>query len=290
MNKVGVFDKALLACVLILCTSGMVRSQEVIHTSKNGHYTSESTELSIKPIINNPKAIVVAFPTEETKKMLPSPIGIWSNGVNWYIFRQDRQPIPDSAKFRVIYTEGATEKQFLYVVNEKTIRDNIAYLDHPTLNNNSNQQIIGIASHNPNGVYNNAFIDFAYDEKEKMWYVFNTNKKPIPKDLGIYMIITEKGVAQAPQPLPKGPAVKKVPVKGTPTARITKEVAQPTMEVIKPGALISQVMYDVDFPNWNFEDGLNGWTQSGIAFKNQPTFGDNVLTNRVLQNMNLRNS
>lgn len=54
---------------------------------------------------------------------------------------------------------------------------------------------------------------------------------------------------------------------------------------IKTAVLQSVVSKDVDFGNWGFEDGLNGWTKDGIAFDHQPTFGDNVATTRVLTKM-----
>jgi hypothetical protein len=40
-----------------------------------------------------------------------------------------------------------------------------------------------------------------------------------------------------------------------------------------------------DFDNWNFEKGLRGWSKEGTAFNNQPTYGDNVLTERALTQM-----
>jgi microsomal dipeptidase-like Zn-dependent dipeptidase len=37
--------------------------------------------------------------------------------------------------------------------------------------------------------------------------------------------------------------------------------------------------------NWDFEGGLTGWTATGNAFANQPTYGDNVITVRVNQRL-----
>ena len=39
--------------------------------------------------------------------------------------------------------------------------------------------------------------------------------------------------------------------------------------------------------NWDFEQGLSGWTATGDAFTNQPTRGDNVLAERVRTDMML---
>jgi hypothetical protein len=39
--------------------------------------------------------------------------------------------------------------------------------------------------------------------------------------------------------------------------------------------------------NWDFEEGLDGWTPTGEAFANQPTLGDNVVAARVRADMTL---
>ncbi len=41
--------------------------------------------------------------------------------------------------------------------------------------------------------------------------------------------------------------------------------------------------------NWDFEEGLAGWTPTGDAFANQPTMGDNVIAARVRTDMMLEN-
>ncbi len=64
----------------------------------------------------------------------------------------------------------------------------------------------------------------------------------------------------------------------------TLSTASPVTPV-KAAALQAAVLKDVEFGNWGFEDGLNGWTKDGTAFDHQPTFGDNVSTTRVLTKM-----
>lgn len=46
-------------------------------------------------------------------------------------------------------------------------------------------------------------------------------------------------------------------------------------------ANLNQPQRDVDFPNWNFERGLTGWTAEGTAFSNQPTIRFAVTTQRI---------
>jgi hypothetical protein len=43
------------------------------------------------------------------------------------------------------------------------------------------------------------------------------------------------------------------------------------------------------YDGWNFEDGLQGWSGTGTAFEHQPTFGDNVIADRVKVEMRLEN-
>ena len=58
---------------------------------------------------------------------------------------------------------------------------------------------------------------------------------------------------------------------------------------VKLQSLTPVTFKDVDFDNWGFEHGLRGWTKTGTAFDRQPTFGDNVSTDRVLPQMEFRN-
>ena len=59
--------------------------------------------------------------------------------------------------------------------------------------------------------------------------------------------------------------------------------------VITPTVLTPVEIRDIDFANGSFENGLTGWTPEGLAFNDQPAFGDNVLTTRVLYQMELNN-
>ena len=82
------------------------------------------------------------------------------------------------------------------------------------------------------------------------------------------------------------------PVTQTPP-RVLAETSEPRVistqpvNPIKQSTLTAVIMKDVEFDNWGFEQGLNGWTVTGGAFGNQPTFGDNVRTTRVLKHMEL---
>ena len=67
-------------------------------------------------------------------------------------------------------------------------------------------------------------------------------------------------------------------------------ISQLPVDPVKRLAITETVMKDVDFDNWGFEHKLSGWTASGTAFGNQPTFGDNVSTTRVLHQMEYTNN
>jgi len=66
------------------------------------------------------------------------------------------------------------------------------------------------------------------------------------------------------------------------TALPAKDVQQPVLTITP---VTPTVMKDTEFPNWDFEQGLTGWTKAGTAFNNQPVFGDNIVTTRVLYQM-----
>ena len=51
----------------------------------------------------------------------------------------------------------------------------------------------------------------------------------------------------------------------------------------------NEIVSNVEFPNWNFEQGLSGWAKEGTAFNNQPTRDDNISTQRIMYNMEYNN-
>ncbi len=89
------------------------------------------------------------------------------------------------------------------------------------------------------------------------------------------------GAAPAPPPVTPAPVV--------PTRTGPVVISPKTGGPIKPAVLTEQLLKDVEFQNWGFENGLTGWTKSGTAFNNQPTFGDNVFVPRIRPEMEFAN-
>ena len=78
--------------------------------------------------------------------------------------------------------------------------------------------------------------------------------------------------------------IKVIDKKTTPTVPAVTSparIGQP-VNVTDPKLLATK---DIDFTNWNFEQGLTGWSREGTAFNNQPTFGNNIATQRILYKM-----
>ena len=244
-------------------------AQEVEHTSKIGNLSGENTQLSIDVLYNNPTAIIVAIPLDSTKKLLKYPVGVWNNGVHCYIFNEDRSPMKEGMKFKIIYALQPDSAHFVFEALYKTLKGDVAYIDRSVLNGNPEAQILASMSENPSGVKNKSDIGFKYDDKEKMWYVYNLNGTPVPKDLGINIIVEKP----------------KFSVKGNQPI-IINEISP----IIKVNTLTALVTKDVEFPNWNFEKGLSGWGKEGTAFNSQPTSGDNITTQRILYSMDHNNN
>jgi microsomal dipeptidase-like Zn-dependent dipeptidase len=89
------------------------------------------------------------------------------------------------------------------------------------------------------------------------------------------IVATGTTVATAPAPQP---AVSVSPILTERPLTVTDTVRN---QILKP----APAMRDVDFDNWGFEHGLTGWNKTGTAFDSQPTYGDNVGTERVLTAM-----
>jgi hypothetical protein len=75
--------------------------------------------------------------------------------------------------------------------------------------------------------------------------------------------------------------IKVIDKRTTPVAPVPSTIEAP-VKIANPRTLNTR---DNDFPNWNFEQGLTGWSKEGTAFNNQPTFGHNIVTQRILYKM-----
>ncbi len=256
---------------MLFFLNGITHAQEVIYKTTPENIVGENTRLFIKALYDNPNAIVVAIPVGETKNKLKHPVGIWNNGVYCYVFNEDRSPMQEGLQFKIIYTPKADSSNFLFQATIYNIKGDVAYIDRAALNNKPDAQFYASMSVQPSGVYSTSDIAFKYDEKVKMWYVYHTDNTPIKKDLGMYIIVPN----------------------ATLTKRLPPVVKDTTSNVVKPqiitGVIQPAIQKDVEFPNWSFEKGLDGWTKEGNAFNSQPTFQDNIVTTRILSGMELNN-
>ena len=252
---------------------GIVCAQDTLHTSKIGNLSGQNSQLSIDVLYNNSKAIIVAIPIDETKHLLKSPVGVWNNSVHCYVFTTDKTPMPGKVKFKIMYSPVTDSTHFLFQADIYHLKGNVAYINKSSLNGKPDAQIFASMAENPTGVYEPKEIAFKYDEAVKQWYVYNVDGSPIKKDLGLSIIVQKPAPATAKT---KFPIIKDTPL----------QVIKP---IITDGTLTPMVTKDVEFPNWNFEQGLTGWGKEGTAFNNQPTFGDNVATTRILYQMELNN-
>ncbi|MEQ1586037.1 MAG: hypothetical protein ABL895_09180 [Cyclobacteriaceae bacterium] len=266
-------EKHFLSLLLILVTGYGSIAQEIVHTSGPGNLSGENTQLNITDLFNNPKAIVVVIPTEESKKQLKYPVGIWNNGVNCYVFNQDRSFMKEGLQFKIIYATKRDSSHFVFQAEQHTLKDNVAYIDKPALNGNPGAQILASMSEEPSGVHNLSDIGFKYNEKEEKWYVYNVDNSPIPKDLGLNIIIQKPAYVSPKTRFP-----------------ISKNTSPLVINpILSNGTLTPIITKDVEFPNWNFEQGLTGWAKEGTAFDTQPTRGDNISTQRILYTMEYTN-
>lgn len=253
---------------------GIVYAQDTIHTSKIGNLSGINTQLSIDILYNNPKAIFVAIPLDETKHLLKAPVGVWNNGVNCYVFNTDKMSMPGDVKFKILYSPVTDSAHFLFQADIYHLKGNVAYINKSSLNGKPDAVIFASMAENPTGVYEPKEIAFKYDDAAKQWYVYNVDGSPIKKDLGLSIIVQKPGA---------GIAKTNFIIKRD----TAKQVLNP---VIKNGSLAVIVTKDVEFPNWDFEQGLTGWSKEGTAFNNQPTRGDNISTQRILYHMEYKNN
>ena len=141
--------KKYLLILILSCGCGAVFAQEVVHTSTFESLSGENTKLDIDILYNNPKAIIVAVPLDETKHRLKYPVGVWNNGVNCYLFNEDRSLMQEGIKFKIIYSLKPDSAHFLFQADIYALKGDVAYIDKPALNGNPGAQILASMSIQP---------------------------------------------------------------------------------------------------------------------------------------------
>jgi hypothetical protein len=207
----------------------------------------------------------------------PHPIGVYYINNKWSIFNTDQKSIPEGAKFTVQYFAKPDSNQFVHIVTRDNWKKDISYIDHPGLNNNPNAHLELFQNWSPakrGGLYFRFDIKAKYDSAIGKWYIASTNKIPVHITAAYNIVISSGGNVKT-KVIEEKPDV----VLNQDPKILTKTDTLPSQTVIN----------DVDFDNWGFEKGLSGWTKEGTAFDNQPTWGDNVLTQRVLSFMEYNN-
>lgn len=281
--------------ILVTCFVAMANAETATHTTSKNNITRNYTLLDTKELTGNPDAVVFAQVAKNSKSKPTQPIGVWYTGRQWSIFHEDQSPMMEGVSFTVNYCTRPNPNCF--TVTAKADRGNESYLDHPELNGNPQAQLRLTQNWNPGGkggVYNPASAYLQYNKNKKRWYIANENNAQLSGNAAFNVMVLSTQAQPSLEPpgsdtvlAPQAQQI--LPPVGQPSSQAGPSFGQlgadtvlsPEIQQQLPQPVGQPIIMDVDFNNWGFEAGLDGWTAEGTAFDSQPTFGDNVIAGRV---------
>lgn len=255
--------KLLILLFVVLVKSVLFAQTEFVHTTNQSNNVQNYTLLDFAGLNNMPNMVVVAE-QQPDGTLNNRPIGVWYNGSKWSVFNQDRQAMPMGVKFKITF-QAADGNAFVITASASNTLNGKVKLDKPELNGNPNAKFIFSQFWN-NSVYNNSYVEPEY--QNGFWYIKNTNGQAIPAGASFSIFLKAKETANQ------------------------SVITNAPRNVINSSTVLqaSNVKNDVEFDNWSFERGLNGWILgNGNAFDNQPITGETVFSERVLSQMALSN-
>jgi microsomal dipeptidase-like Zn-dependent dipeptidase len=257
------------ASLFFLSSVVAVAQKTYAHTTSSSNLVGHYTLIDVEGLNNNPKALLYVLPSNDVKTKNPHPIGVWYTGSKWSIFNQDKAAMPAGIQFSIQVYPAPAATQFVHVTSAANTKGGISYIDNSFLNNNPSAVIQLTQNWNPGGqggVYNNSEVAIQYDKTVSKWYIYNSNKTQLLSGTSFNVLINEKSNAVASQPVISNPVINNSNI------------------AVNPNAIQALTQ-----PNFNFENGLIGWTATGTAFNNQPVQGNTVMSERVLRQMEYNN-
>lgn len=238
--------RPLVLLLLVGLATATARTQEFMHTTTATNIVSSKSVLASPGLANNPNAIIIATPTEDTARANQHPIGAWYYNGKWNIFNTDHAVMSPGLIYKIqVFPEPGTNR-FLHAVTRDNLSEGASYIDNPLLNNNANASVKILQNYAPdNRAYNlNAnHAEAKYNSASGKWYIANVNGKPLYPNtaynvvVGSQMITTPKLAVHIPELTikatvadpPAQPAATPPEAASPGTGRCTDEMARQTV-------------------------------------------------------------
>ncbi|WP_143569715.1 DUF7452 domain-containing protein [Tenacibaculum agarivorans] len=176
--------------IMLLCGVVTVQSQTVFKHTVTKSNTNKHIS-SINHVSVNGKKDKILIVTHDYGKSGPyqtKAVGVWYNGKKWTIFNQDRTPLAANTIFNVLVVDKSSNAFTIKAgTNTKTVAVN-----HAKLNRNPNAKFLITQNWGKLGPYNTNPIGVYYSKIKGLWYIFNTNGKPLPKGAKFNVFINSR--------------------------------------------------------------------------------------------------
>lgn len=193
------FRKSALAILLIISFCQLkANGISFVHTAHPSNISEYYTQIQHPLIDANPDAIIVVSNICSTCKNTNPPLGVYFDGSNWFVFRQDFQAIHPKQKFSISIQAHPDERGFIHTIQNSRIAKHISVIDHPLLNKQPDATFFTTAKKDELGIFNTSNIAIFYSQVLSRWCLVNDARKSFPNRLKVNIIIPKSNAATIP--------------------------------------------------------------------------------------------
>lgn len=171
---------ALTGCLALSGLAAVAQnSQTFVHVSSVANSSVNTTKLDHQALNLKPGGSYLYTHNFSARgpngQYLNHKTGWYYSGSNWYIFNQDKVKMDTGVSFNV-FVPGTGVQAWLYTADSAKIAGNTAYIDHVSINGDTNAMVFVNDVWNPEGVksaYNTNTIGVYFNKVNKKWTIYN---------------------------------------------------------------------------------------------------------------------
>lgn len=123
---------------------------------------------------------------------LAAPVGVWYDGSQWLVFREDRNTMPSGESFNVLAVPKSSTSAFVWRSTASNTAFDYTLINSPLTNGKPNAELQVTQNWNPGGkgaAYNDHNVGVWYDQSAKKWGIFNEDRAPMATGLAFNVLV-----------------------------------------------------------------------------------------------------